>query len=95
RIDEFHDLRQGSMTVVEYESRFLDLLQYVDYMQDEQVRIHRFIRGLNVDLAGAVRIHCPQTLAEAVEKAYIAEETRGKTQQARDRVRSRIQQMQD
>ncbi|KAH9322534.1 hypothetical protein KI387_017173, partial [Taxus chinensis] len=25
-------------------------------------------------------IHCPQTLAEAVEKAYIVEETQGKTQ---------------
>ncbi|KAH9290434.1 hypothetical protein KI387_034551, partial [Taxus chinensis] len=34
--------------------------------------------GLNLDLGGAVHIHYPQTLAEAVEKAYIAEETRGR-----------------
>ncbi|KAH9328712.1 hypothetical protein KI387_000820, partial [Taxus chinensis] len=61
-------------------------------MQDEQVWIHRFIWGLNLDIGGAVCIHYPQTLAEVVEKAYIAEETRGKTQQARDRVQMRIQQ---
>ncbi|KAH9308957.1 hypothetical protein KI387_036868, partial [Taxus chinensis] len=54
-----------------------------------------FIWDLNLDIGGAVWIHYPQTLAEAIEKAYIAEETRGKTQQARDRVQSCIQQMQD
>ncbi|KAH9329067.1 hypothetical protein KI387_001175, partial [Taxus chinensis] len=75
-----------------YENQFLDLLQYVDYMHDEKVQIHRFIRVLNLDLGGVMFIHCPQTLAEAVEKAYITEETWGKMQQARDRIWSCIQQ---
>ncbi|KAH9329071.1 hypothetical protein KI387_001179, partial [Taxus chinensis] len=46
---------------------------------DEQVRIHRFIRGLNLDLGGKVCIHYLHTLEQAVEKDDIAEETRGKT----------------
>ncbi|KAH9306916.1 hypothetical protein KI387_011320, partial [Taxus chinensis] len=91
RIDEFHDLRQGSGTVAQYESRFLDLLQYVDYLQDEKLQVNRFIRGLNADIAGAVRMLSPPTLEKAVEKAYLAEENRTKAQEHRDRNKSKFQ----
>ena len=50
QLEEFHDLQQRGLMVAQYESRFLELLPYVDYMRDEKLRIHRFIKGLNFSL---------------------------------------------
>lgn len=49
----------------------MDLFQYVDYMQDEKVWIHRFIRGLNLDLGRACAHSLPTYIRRGLpEKAY-------------------------
>jgi hypothetical protein len=34
------------MTIDEYERRFLELLKYVSFIKDEQVKIQRYLSGL-------------------------------------------------
>jgi hypothetical protein len=36
---EFFELKLGSMTIDEYERRFLEMLKYVAFTKDEQVKI--------------------------------------------------------
>ncbi|KAH9326579.1 hypothetical protein KI387_006757, partial [Taxus chinensis] len=58
---------------------------------DEQVRVHRLHQGLELRLGwGNVHFISLRHTSKAMEKAYIIEETRGKTQQDRDRARSQI-----
>jgi hypothetical protein len=44
---EFFELKLGSMTIDEYERRFLELLNYVSFIKDETVKIHRYLSGLS------------------------------------------------
>jgi hypothetical protein len=74
RIDEFHDLQQRGLSVAQYETKFLELLPYVDYMKDEKLQVNRFIKGLNHTLYGMVRMTPPGDLSYTVERAVIAEE---------------------
>lgn len=74
RIDEFHDLQQKGLSVTQYESKFFELLPYVDYLKDEKLLVNRFIRGLNAGIAGPVRMSTPKSLRVTIEKALIAEE---------------------
>lgn len=75
QIEEFHSLYQRGLTVAQYESRFLELLPYVEYMKDEKLRVHCFIMGLNFSLQGPVRMAFPTTFRQAVEIALVAEDT--------------------
>jgi hypothetical protein len=43
---ELFELNLGSMTIDEYERRFLELLRYVCFIKDEQVKIQRYPSGL-------------------------------------------------
>jgi hypothetical protein len=43
---EFFELRLGSITMVEYEYKFLGFLKYVRFIKDEKVKISRFLSGL-------------------------------------------------
>jgi hypothetical protein len=45
KMKEFFELKLGSMTIDEYERRFLDLLKYVPFIKDETVNIHRYLSG--------------------------------------------------
>jgi hypothetical protein len=42
---EFFELNLGSMTIDEYEQRFLELLKYVAFIEDETVKIKRYLSG--------------------------------------------------
>jgi hypothetical protein len=46
KMKEFFELNLGSMTIDEYERRFLELLKYVSFMKDETVKIQRYFSGL-------------------------------------------------
>ena len=39
KVEEFHELRMGSMTMVSFINIFLDLLHYVPYIKDKNVKI--------------------------------------------------------
>jgi hypothetical protein len=43
---DFFELKLGSMTIDEYERRFLELLKYVSFIKDETVKIQRYLSGL-------------------------------------------------
>jgi hypothetical protein len=46
KMQEFFELRLGSMTMAEYENKFLGLLKYVEFIKYEKVKIQRFLSGL-------------------------------------------------
>jgi hypothetical protein len=46
KMKEFFELKLGSMTIDEYERRFLELLKYVPFIKDETVKIQRYLSGL-------------------------------------------------
>jgi hypothetical protein len=45
KMKEFFELKLGSMTIDEYERRFLELLNYVPFIKDETVKIQRYLSG--------------------------------------------------
>jgi hypothetical protein len=45
-MQDFFELRMGSVTMVEYEKKFLGLLKYVGFINDEKVKMYRFLSGL-------------------------------------------------
>jgi hypothetical protein len=46
KMQDFFELGLGSMTMEEYEKKFLGLLKYVRFINDEKVKIQRFLSGL-------------------------------------------------
>jgi hypothetical protein len=44
---ELFEIEIGSMTIDEYERRFLELLKYVSFIKDEIVKIQRYLSGLS------------------------------------------------
>jgi hypothetical protein len=46
KMKEFFELKLGSMTIDEYERRFLELLRYASFIKDETVKIQRYLSGL-------------------------------------------------
>jgi hypothetical protein len=46
KMQDLFELKLESMTMDEYERRFLKLLRYVGFIKDEKVKIQRFMSGL-------------------------------------------------
>jgi hypothetical protein len=42
KMQEFFELGPGSTTMAEYENKFLGLLKYVGFINDEKLKIQRF-----------------------------------------------------
>ncbi|KFK23791.1 hypothetical protein AALP_AAs48270U000100, partial [Arabis alpina] len=64
------DLRQGTMTVREYEAEFSSLKRYAGREIDEEsTQVRRFMRGLRVDLRNRCQIRSYNSVTELVEKA--------------------------
>jgi hypothetical protein len=47
KMKEFFELNFGSMTMDEYERKFLEFLRYVDFIRDEKVTIQRFLSEIS------------------------------------------------
>jgi hypothetical protein len=43
---EFFELKLDNKTIVEYEQKFLELPKYVSLINDESVKIQRYLSGL-------------------------------------------------
>jgi hypothetical protein len=67
-------LVQGNKTVEEYEIRFMELVKYVSYMDNDQRQAERFVYGLNPKIRAMVQMWKPYLVEEAVENACYAEE---------------------
>jgi hypothetical protein len=74
QVGAFHALVQGNRTVEEYEFRFMELVKYVSYMDNDQRQAEHFIYGLNPKIRAMVRMWKPSSVAEAVENACYVEE---------------------
>jgi hypothetical protein len=59
---EFFELKLGSMTIDEYERRFLELLKYVSFIKDEIVKIQRYLSGLKYFISEKIQYEDPKTL---------------------------------
>jgi hypothetical protein len=73
-VGAFHALVQGNKTVEEYEIRFMELVKYVSYMDNDQQQEEFFVYGLNPKIRAMVWMWKPSSIAEAVENAHYVEE---------------------
>ena len=46
KMKEFFEIKMGSMTIDEYEQRFLELMKYVPFIKDDTIKIHRYLNGM-------------------------------------------------
>jgi hypothetical protein len=68
KMKEFFELKLGSMTIDEYERRFLELLKYVPFIKDEAVKIQRYLSGLPSFISDKIQYDDPKTLEETIRR---------------------------
>jgi hypothetical protein len=69
KMQDFFELRLGSMTMAGYEKKLLGLLKYVRFIGDEKVKIRRFLSVLPAFYKENIKYDEPKTLMEAIRKA--------------------------
>jgi hypothetical protein len=69
KMKEFFELKLGSMTIDEYERRFLELLKYVPFIKDEHMKIQRYSSGLPSFISDKTQYDDPKTLEETIRRA--------------------------
>jgi hypothetical protein len=71
---EFEDLKQGSMTVNEYVTRFVQLSCYApDNVDTDEKKQDWFLNGLNDGLAYALEAHNFDNFQDMVDKSLVLE----------------------
>jgi hypothetical protein len=74
---EFEDMKQGSMTVSEYVTRFTQLSCYApDNVDIDEKKEDWFLNGLNDGLAYALEAHNFDNFQDMVDKALVLENKR-------------------
>ena len=68
KMEEFFELKLGSMTMESYEKKFLELLNYADFIKDEKVNIQRFLSGLPKSFRDKIQYDRPKNLKDAIWK---------------------------
>jgi hypothetical protein len=66
---EFFELKLGSMTIDEYERRFLELLKYVSFIKDETIKMQRYLSGFPLLISEKIPYDHPKTLEETIKRA--------------------------
>ena len=69
KVKEFHELCMGSMTMDAFINRFLDLLHYVPYMNEEKVKIQLFLGCLPPSFQDRIEFDMPNNLDISLHKA--------------------------
>jgi hypothetical protein len=69
KMKEFFELKFESTTIDEYERIFLELLKYVPFIKDEQVKIQRYLSGLPLFISDKIQYGDPKTLEETIRRA--------------------------
>jgi hypothetical protein len=64
----FFEIKLGSMSMDEYKKRFFELLNYVDFIKDEKVKIQRFLSGLPSFYSDIIQYDNPKTLEETIRR---------------------------
>jgi hypothetical protein len=65
---EFFELKLGSMTIDEYERIFLELLKYVSFINDETIKIQRYLSGMPSFIGDKIQYDDPKTLEETIRR---------------------------
>ncbi|XP_028101470.1 uncharacterized protein LOC114300800 [Camellia sinensis] len=74
KASEFIHLRQGTMTVVEYESKFTQLARFATYVIPTKARkARKFEAGMDPEIKDRMEVLKLPTYAAVVDQAYIAE----------------------
>jgi hypothetical protein len=75
---EFEDLKQGSMSMNEYVTRFTQLSRYAhDNMDTDEKKQDWFLNRLNDGLAYALKAHDFTNFKDMMDKALVLENRRG------------------
>jgi hypothetical protein len=79
KMQEFFEIKLGSMTMAEYEKKFLVFLKYVKFIGDEKVNIQIFLSGFPTFYKEKIKYDEPKTLTEAIKKdKYLHEQGQGR-----------------
>jgi hypothetical protein len=65
---ELFELNLGRLTMNEYEKRSLYFLRYVDFIEDEKVKIQIFLSGIPSIYSDTIQYNEPKTLDEAIRR---------------------------
>jgi hypothetical protein len=68
KMKEFFELKLGSMTIDEYERKFLELLKYVPFIKDEAIKIRRYLSGLPPSIGNKIQYDDPKTMEETIRR---------------------------
>jgi hypothetical protein len=85
KMKEFFELKLESITIDEYERRFLELLKYVSFIKDETIKIQSYLSGLPSFISDKIQYDDPKTLEETIRRAkcpYDQQKTRPTFQKA-------------
>jgi hypothetical protein len=76
-MEDFFEIKLGSMKMYEYEKRLFELIKYVDFINDEKVKIQRFLSGLSSFCSDKIQYDNPSTLEEVIRRGkHIYEQSR-------------------
>ena len=82
---EFLELNQGTMTVIEYVVRFIELARFVDdYVATDMAKVRRFENGLKLSIRGRIVGLCLQDMDSMVGTALTIEREIEDAQSTRD-----------
>ena len=84
KTQEFLELKQGTMTVMEYVARFTELARFADdYMATDMAKVRRFENGLNLSIRGRIVGLRLQDMDSMVGTALTIERDRGCSEHSR------------
>jgi hypothetical protein len=66
KMKELFEIKLVSMTIDEYETRFLELLTYVSFIKDETINIQRDLSGFSSFISDNIQYDDPKTLEDAI-----------------------------
>jgi hypothetical protein len=66
KMKELFELKLGSMTIYEYERRFLELMKYVSFIKDETIKIQSYLSGLPSFIGEKIQYDDPKKLEETI-----------------------------
>ena len=76
---EFFELKLGTMKMEEYEKRFFELLKYVYFINDEKIKIQRFLSGLPSFYSENIQYDNPKTLEQTImRERHLYEQSKGR-----------------
>ena len=78
KAQEFLELKQGTMSVMDYVARFMELARFADdYVATNMAKVRRFENGLKLSIQGRIVGLCLRDMDSMVGKTLTIERDRG------------------